>query len=43
MAFFVTRQEIDYMLKYGFKKFEEALRESNVDLRQLGRESIIEI
>ncbi|MBR1815568.1 MAG: suppressor of fused domain protein [Lachnospiraceae bacterium] len=41
IAFFITKQEAEYIKEYGHKKFEEELNKNNVDIGNINRKSII--
>ena len=41
MAFFVSKQEANYIKKYGCEKFEDLLEKKNVDVIEIDRISII--
>ena len=41
MGFFVSRNEVDYVKKYGCEQFEELLEEKVVDVININRKSVI--
>ena len=43
MGFFISQEEVDYIRKYGCRKFEDLLEEKEVDVINLDRKSAVAI
>ena len=41
LAFLISQKEYDYIIKYGYDRFEDLLERNNVDLFNIARESVI--